>query len=89
MGSSLEECADKYKGFSRRYTPKKKPTKKSDWGKRILRGILSKVPKTKVSPGQIPLPFLIEKIVLIEIPAIAETAIHFIKANRFPYIGVG
>ncbi|MGD1701411.1 hypothetical protein [Dapis sp. BLCC M229] len=55
----------------------------------LLRGILSKVPKTKVSPGQIPLPFLIEKIVLIEIPAIAETAINFIKANRFPDYSVG
>ncbi|MGD1702020.1 hypothetical protein [Dapis sp. BLCC M229] len=47
-----------------------------------------RVPKTKVSPGQIPLPFLIEKIVLMEIPAIAETAINFIKANRFPYYSV-
>ncbi|MGK7920513.1 MAG: hypothetical protein AB4080_10970 [Trichodesmium sp.] len=50
---------------------------------------MSKVPKTKVSPGQIPLPFLIEKIVLIEIPAIADTAIHFITANRFPNYSVG
>ncbi|MDJ0519409.1 MAG: hypothetical protein QNJ74_25190 [Trichodesmium sp. MO_231.B1] len=50
--------------------------------------ILSKVPKTKLSPGQIPLPFLVEKIVKIEIPAIAKTAIDFIKANRFPYYSV-
>ncbi|NES67271.1 MAG: hypothetical protein F6K24_19530 [Okeania sp. SIO2D1] len=49
---------------------------------------MSKLPKTKVSPGQIPLPFLIEKIVLIEIPEIAQTAIHFIKANRFPHYSV-
>ncbi|NEQ76437.1 MAG: transposase [Okeania sp. SIO2C9] len=85
LGSSLSECADSYKGFCRRYTPRKKRTKKSDWGKRILRGILSKVPKTKVSPGQIPLPFLIEKIVYITIPEIAQTAKDFIKANRLSY----
>ena len=85
LGASLEECADKYKGFCRRYKPRKKRGTLSSWGKKILRGILSKLPKTKVSPGQIPLPFLIEKIVLIEIPAIAESAIHFIKANRLTY----
>ncbi|MGD1715733.1 hypothetical protein [Dapis sp. BLCC M172] len=65
LGSSLEECTDKYKWFCRRYKPRKKLATVSDWGKRILRGILSIVPKTKVSPGQIPLPFLVEKIVLI------------------------
>ncbi|MGD1805754.1 hypothetical protein ACP6PL_10000 [Dapis sp. BLCC M126] len=53
-------------------------------GKRILARILSKVPKTKVSPRQIPLPFFVEKIVKIEIPQIAQTAMEFIKANRFP-----
>lgn len=85
LGASLEECADKYKGFCRRYKPRKKRGTLSSWGKKILRGILSKLPKTKVSPGQIPLPFLIEKIVLIEIPAIGSSAIHFIKANRLAY----
>ncbi|MGK7922663.1 MAG: hypothetical protein AB4080_21935 [Trichodesmium sp.] len=40
----------------------------------------------QTSTGKIPI--LIEKIVWIEIPAIAETAIHFIKANRFPYYSV-
>lgn len=85
LGASLEECGDKYKGFCRRYKPRKKRGTLSSWGKKILRGILSKLPKTKVSPGQIPLPFLIEKIVLIEIPAIGSSAIHFIKANRLAY----
>ena len=56
LGASLEECANKYKGFCRRYKPRKKRGTLSSWGKKILRGILSKLPKTKVSPGQIPLP---------------------------------
>ncbi|WP_168186449.1 hypothetical protein [Hydrocoleum sp. CS-953] len=50
---------------------------------------MSKVPQTKLSPGKIPLPFLVEKIVKIEIPAIAKTAMDFIKGNRFPYYSVG
>ncbi|NEP85780.1 MAG: hypothetical protein F6K18_02500 [Okeania sp. SIO2C2] len=61
LGPSLSECADRYKGFCRRYKPKKKQAR-NNWGKRILRGILSKVPKTKVSPGQIPLPIVWKKL---------------------------
>ena len=64
--------------------PKIPKYKNKTQGRKILRGILSKVPN-EISPGQIPLPFLIEKIVLIEIPEIVQTAINFIKANRFPY----
>ncbi len=39
LGKTLDECAQKYRGFCRRYKPKQKSASKSQWGNKLLAGI--------------------------------------------------
>lgn len=39
LGSTLEECAKKYKGFCQKYKPKEKNPSKCHWGSRLLAGV--------------------------------------------------
>jgi putative transposase len=39
LGSSLSECARKYRGFCKRYNPKSKPARKCHWGNKLLAGL--------------------------------------------------
>jgi putative transposase len=39
LGSTLEECAKKYKGFCQKYKPNKKTSSKCHWGSRLLAGV--------------------------------------------------
>jgi putative transposase len=39
LGSTLEECAQKYRGFCQKYKPKGKTPSRSHWGSRLLAGV--------------------------------------------------
>src|SRR5512136_356908 len=39
LGSTLEECAQKYRGFCQKYKPKGKTPTQSSWGSRLLAGV--------------------------------------------------
>jgi putative transposase len=39
LGNNLEECARKYRRFCKRYNPKSKPARKSNWGNKLLAGL--------------------------------------------------
>src|SRR5689334_37591 len=39
LGNSLEDCAQKYRGFCKRYNPKSKPARKCHWGNKFLAGL--------------------------------------------------
>lgn len=62
LGKSLEECAQKYRGFCQHYQPKLKPEKTRHWGSKLLRQIeasrkqQAKARKKRLSPGQMELP---------------------------------
>jgi putative transposase len=59
LGTTLDECARKYRGFCRRYKPQAKPEKKNHWGSKLLATVKveRKPRKNKPSPGQLSLPF--------------------------------
>ena len=87
LGESLQECSQKYRGFCRRYTPKKKKSSFNSWGRKLLKSLLAKTnskPKPKAR-GQYLLPFYQRELVFIDIPIIKETAMRFIKANQFSH----
>ncbi len=39
LGNTLEECAQKYRGFCQKYKPKGKTPTRSHWGSRLLAGV--------------------------------------------------
>ena len=39
LANNLEDCAGKYRGFCKRYNPKSKPARKSNWGNKLLAGL--------------------------------------------------
>jgi len=45
LGKTLDECVQKYRGFCRRYKPKKKLASKPRWGSKLLAGINVAPPK--------------------------------------------
>ena len=85
LGSSLEECAQKYKGFCNRYKPKSKSPRKCHWGSKILgfanffrsqgtkKATLQRSPK-KPYPCQ-----------LIETELVGTIVRQFVEANRAPW----
>ena len=82
------KCAQQYKGFCNRYTPRKKKTKINQWGKKSLAGMLGNRVTAKQKPvttGQMSLPFYQPELVQVSLNPIAEQALSFIQANRFNY----
>jgi putative transposase len=88
LAPNLDDCAQKYKGFCNRYTPRKKKTKINQWGKKSLAGLLGNRVTAKQKPvttGQMSLPFYQPELVQVSLNPIAEQALSFIQANRFNY----
>jgi putative transposase len=79
LGQSLDECAENYRQFCRRYTPKKKSANKSCWGSRFLPRIL-KGSRRKQGGSQQRLPFALG--VETEPSVVAEVTQQFVNANR-------
>jgi len=57
LGKTLEECAQKYRGFCKKYRPQPKPEKRNHWGNKLLTGLKAKTKAKKSSPGQMKLPW--------------------------------
>lgn len=85
LGTSLEECAQRYQSFCQRYTTHPKPEKQNPWGNRFLKGISKgkgKIASKKISPGQIVLPGW-DEYQVSKHPEIQEVAERFITANAY------
>jgi len=80
LGESLDECAQKYRGFCRRYQPKPKPDKGFRWGSKLLPKLLKLREQKKRSPGQMKLPWGEGMESNPEIKAVAK---KFVLANCF------
>ena len=80
LGDTLEECADEYRNFCRKYKPKPKPEKKYYWGKDFLPKVIKGKKKRKVSPGQMRLPWDDWEVDQSEITQVAE---KFVFANCY------
>ncbi|WP_375511781.1 transposase [uncultured Nostoc sp.] len=84
LGRTLEECANKYRGFCRKYKPQPKPEKRSHWGSKLLLGMNVKhkpANKKNSSPGQLSLPW--NQCQVLENPEVQEIAEKFTRANCF------
>jgi putative transposase len=81
LGKTLEECANKYRGFCKKYRPKSKPETRNHWGNKLLAGMKVKSKgKNKSSPGQQRLPWDNWEAKNEEIEQVAE---KFIFANCY------
>ncbi len=78
LGHSLEECAEKYRQFCKRYKPKPKPERRNHWGKNILVGLKKK--RQSASPGQMRLPWDEWEAMNHQVKAVAE---KFVLANCY------
>ena len=84
LGKTLDECANRYRGFCRKYKPQAKSQKRSHWGSKLLAGIqLTKKSKTrkKSSPGQLSFPWDLCKV--SENPQVKAVAKKFVNANGY------
>jgi putative transposase len=52
LGDSLEECAQKYRGFCQKYKSKKKAPRKCHWGSKLLGGQLISASRRRKSSSQ-------------------------------------
>jgi putative transposase len=93
LGSSLSECARKYRGFCKRYNPKSKPARKCHWGNKLLAGLDLKggkgakeeVKSSSSSPPAEPSPPLPSRRCQVsESPMVSAIAAQFIRANQAP-----
>ena len=82
LGETLEECAEKYKGFCKRYKPKPKPEKKYHWGSKLLAGmkVKGKPKKNRPAPGQLS---LWDTWTPEQNREIGEVAFKFVYANTY------
>lgn len=93
LGSRLEDCAGKYRGFCKRYNPKSKPARKCNWGNKLLADLdlkgakrsgksitltASPAPSTSSSP---PHP---NRCQVSGSPDVRAIATQFIRANQAP-----
>jgi putative transposase len=74
----IDDITSIYQELCQRYSPKPKPEKKRQWGKKLLSGINLKPKKDRVSPGQQSLPWQNWQIPVDEIHHVAK---QFILAN--------
>ena len=89
LANTLEECAQKYKGFCRKYKPKQKKGKKCHWGSKFLGGIVlsfdgrnsrsTKKNSTKKKESTL---FDFPPTVMPENEEIARVVSQFVVANR-------
>jgi putative transposase len=94
LGTTLEDCAQKYRGFCSRYQPKSKPAKKCPWGSRLLAGMVGSQQtgnrkgtgrnneKIKSSPCP---PVSQQGYQVTESPEVSTVARQFIEANQAPW----
>ena len=94
LGTTLEDCAQKYRGFCIRYQPKSKPAKKCPWGSRLLAGMVGSQQtgnrkgtgrnneKIKSSPCP---PVSQQGYQVTESPEVSTVARQFIEANQAPW----
>lgn len=85
LGQTLEECATQYRGFCRRYKPKRKETQYSRWGSSSLSGLSSRLSPRKrrsTSPGQTLLPVFQGCQVSVS-PEIDQVISRFLMANSY------
>ncbi len=92
LGTSLEDCARKYKGFCNRYKPKpKKPTpSKCHWGSKLLAGVKTETEPHSGSKSQKNAPLPRPRRVacqVIENDILGRVVDQFIEANRKPWDG--
>ncbi len=94
LGSSLSDCAPKYRGFCKRYNPKSKPARKCHWGNKLLAGLDLKGGKgtreevkssSSSSPAEPspPLPSR-QRCQVSESPMVSAIVAQFIRANQAP-----
>lgn len=84
LGKSLDECADQYRRFCKRYKPRKKLPRPNTRGRRILEKIqLTRLRRNKPSLDQLSLPGIrYQALTSSELSKVAET---FILINRGSY----
>jgi len=94
LGSSLSDCARKYRGFCKRYNPKSKPARKCHWGNKFLAGLdlkggkRSGKPQTLTTSPAPPTPSSPlnpnHRCQVSESPMVSAIAAQFIRANQAP-----
>ena len=79
LGKTLDECAQNYRGFCRKYKSRPKSQRRRRWGSRFLPKVKKKK-KNKASPGQMRLPWADW-----ELPSnlVVEVARQFVLANCY------
>jgi putative transposase len=92
LGSSLSECARKYRGFCKRYNPKSKPARKCNWGNKLLAGLDIKGGKSSGKPQTLTTspaaptssspPYPNNRCQVSETPDVRAIAAQFIRANQ-------
>jgi putative transposase len=97
LGSSLSDCARKYRGFCKRYNPKSKPARKCHWGNKLLaglnlkggKGVREEVKSSTSSPTSLspPPPIPSRRCQVSESPQVRAIAERFIRANQAQLTG--
>jgi putative transposase len=93
LGTTLEDCAQKYRGFCSRYQPKSKPAKKCPWGSRLLAGMVgSQQTGNRKGTGRnnekiksSPCPPVSQGCQVSESLEVLTVARQFIEANQAPW----
>jgi len=80
LGNTLDECAEKYQDFCRKYKPQPKSERKSRWGSKLIPEVL-KGSKKKSSPGQMRLPWGSKD--KCNSPEVRRVAKKFVLANCY------
>lgn len=84
LGTTLEDCARKYRGFCNRYKPKSKPMKKCHWGSRLFAGMKTEGQgrgQRGRGGGKPP-----TRPQVSESPEVSAVARQFIEANQAPWL---
>jgi putative transposase len=91
LGQTLDECANKYRGFCNRYKPKSKPARKCHWGNKLLAGIdcgRSNKNKRSGSPNNVATSSSSSSWAgcqVSETPEVSRVARQFQEANQAPW----
>lgn len=84
LGESLDECAEKYKGFCQKYQPKPKSEKRYHWGSKLLPKII-KGQKNQEAKGQLKLNLPSWNDWTNDNTEITEVAEKFVRANCYDW----